>query len=227
MEENEFSEILTDLVGIDKAEKAESILKVNHVEELEKLDADVVERKFYQELKLILENLYELGFTQALFAPEIVRGLEYYDGMVFESFDMHPDNNRALFGGGRYNGLADLFVNFSIPAVGFAPGDETMKLFLENWDLFPKSLNDSSISYLPHIRDVELDRVLKVAKSLRDSGEIVVITDSEMTVGKAIQNANKQGFKKVYILGPDEIEQGIFIEKDMASGEEKKVNFEA
>ena len=47
-------------------------------------------------------------------------------------FDTNKDNPRALFGGGRYNGLADIFgVKEGIPAVGFAPGDETMKLFLE------------------------------------------------------------------------------------------------
>jgi histidyl-tRNA synthetase len=63
-----------------------------------------------------------------------MRGFDYYDGIVFEVFDKHPDNNRALFGGGRYNGLAEIFgVKESIPAVGFAPGDEPMRLFLESW----------------------------------------------------------------------------------------------
>jgi len=58
--------------------------------------------------------------------------------MVFEVFDNHPENNRSLFGGGRYNGLADIFGSQNIPAVGFAPGDITTKLFLEQNDLFPK-----------------------------------------------------------------------------------------
>jgi histidyl-tRNA synthetase len=65
-----------------------------------------------------------------------MRGFDYYDGMVFEVFDKHPDNNRALFGGGRYNGLAEIFgAKESIPAVGFAPGDEPMRLFLESRNL--------------------------------------------------------------------------------------------
>ena len=38
-----------------------------------------------------------------------MRGFDYYTGMVFEVFDNHPDNNRAMFGGGRYDGLVGLF----------------------------------------------------------------------------------------------------------------------
>lgn len=65
-------------------------------------------------------------------------------------FDHHPDNNRALFGGGRYDGLADIFgVKESISAVGFAPGDETMKLFLESWGLLEQVQQEEERYYLP------------------------------------------------------------------------------
>jgi histidyl-tRNA synthetase len=50
-----------------------------------------------------------------------MRGFDYYDGVVFEFFDQHPDNRRAMFGGGRYNGLASIFGVDSFPAVGAAP----------------------------------------------------------------------------------------------------------
>jgi histidyl-tRNA synthetase len=46
-----------------------------------------------------------------------MRGFDYYDGMVFEVFDKHPDNNRAMFGGWRYNGLAEIFGVKAFPAV--------------------------------------------------------------------------------------------------------------
>jgi len=58
--------------------------------------------------------------------------------LVFEVFDKHPANSRAMFGGGRYNGLAEIFGEKNFPAVGFAPGDETTRLFLESWDLLNK-----------------------------------------------------------------------------------------
>ena len=47
--------------------------------------------------------------TISYWDPSIVRGFNYYTGMVFEVFDTHPDNNRSLFGGGRYDNLTALF----------------------------------------------------------------------------------------------------------------------
>ena len=79
-----------------------------------------------------MKNLSDLGYQEyLLFSPSLIRGFDYYDGLIFEIFDNHKDNNRAMFGGGRYNGLAELFGSVSFPAIGFAPGDETFKIFLE------------------------------------------------------------------------------------------------
>lgn len=91
-------------------------------------------QKSLQEIQQVNEILTHLGYADRIsFSPALMRGFDYYDGIVFEVFDKHPDNNRAMFGGGRYNGLADIFgVKEQIPAVGFAPGDEPMKLFLES-----------------------------------------------------------------------------------------------
>jgi histidyl-tRNA synthetase len=88
------------------------------------------------ELQTVIRQLQELGYHELRFSPSLMRGFDYYDGIVFEVFDHHPDNSRALFGGGRYDGLADIFGSKdNIQAIGFAPGDETMKLFLEARDL--------------------------------------------------------------------------------------------
>jgi len=63
-------------------------------------------------------------------------------------FDQNPENPRALFGGGRYNGLASIFgVKEDIPAIGFAPGDETMKLFLEGHNLLEDIQNSHPEKY--------------------------------------------------------------------------------
>ncbi len=57
-----------------------------------------------------------------IFDASLMRGFDYYDGVVFEVFDNHEKNNRALFGGGRYDGLSAIFGSKDdIPAVGFAP----------------------------------------------------------------------------------------------------------
>ena len=84
-------------------------------------------------LQQLLNRMDELGYGEYMkFSPWLMRGFDYYDGMVFEVFDTHPDNNRAMYGWGRYNGLASIFGADPFPAVGTAPWDETTKLFLES-----------------------------------------------------------------------------------------------
>lgn len=85
----------------------------------------------------VLDTLSVLGVENAVFDPSIVRGFAYYSGVVFEVFDTHPDNNRALFGGGRYDNLTALFDDEPITGVGFGMGDVTMHDFLSVRGLLP------------------------------------------------------------------------------------------
>src|SRR3989344_4375861 len=57
----------------------------------------------------ILTTLKERGISNTVFEPTITRGFDYYTGMVFEIFDTSPENNRSLFGGGRYDNLLEIF----------------------------------------------------------------------------------------------------------------------
>ena len=83
----------------------------------------------------LLKKLEEMGTKNAIFNPTITRGFDYYTEMVFEVFDTHPDNNRSLFGGGRYDNLLEIFGVEPVPTVGFGMGDITMRDFLETHNL--------------------------------------------------------------------------------------------
>ncbi len=83
----------------------------------------------------LLAGLKAQGVTNAAFDPNIVRGFEYYTGMVFEVFDAHEENRRSLFGGGRYDNLLELFGVDPVPTVGFGMGDVTIRDFLETHKL--------------------------------------------------------------------------------------------
>lgn len=67
--------------------------------------------------------------------PTLERGQTYYTGMVFEVFDTNPENSRALFGGGRYDNLLEMFGVEPLPTVGFGMGDITIRDFLETHNL--------------------------------------------------------------------------------------------
>ncbi len=91
---DDFSDKLTTLLGSERANKLAGGLSVAassaHLEEL-------------------LSLLYKIGVTNAHVDTGIVRGFDYYTGMVFEVFDNAPENRRSLFGGGRYDGLVTMF----------------------------------------------------------------------------------------------------------------------
>ena len=170
----------------------------------------------------ILERLEDLGYKDFIeFNPSVIRGFDYYDGMVFEVFDKNPENNRAMFGGGRYNGLAEIFGEKNFPAVGFAPGDETTRLFLESWDLISKiSEFQAEKYYLPLLDSNLQSKSDKLAKELRKKGMNILVGLEEQKVGKALEFANKKKISQVIIYGSDEAEKGIYKIKNMLNSQE-------
>jgi histidyl-tRNA synthetase len=73
----------------------------------------------FLEFTSIMKNLENLGYSSEIeFLGNLIRGFDYYDGIIFEMFDTNTQNPRALFGGGRYNGLASIFgIKENIPAI--------------------------------------------------------------------------------------------------------------
>ncbi len=177
----------------------------------------------FKEINEALKSLSSLGYDNFIeFNPTVIRGFDYYDGLVFEVFDKHPDNNRALFGGGRYNGLAEIFGEKNFPAVGFAPGDETTKLFLESWGL-TKNIYQSSQEkyYLPLLdKNLTLETSL-LAKKLRSRNFAVLSGVEEQKINKALEFADKKKIDNVIIFNQDEAKKKIYKIKNMKSGVEK------
>lgn len=93
------------------------------------------------EVKSALENHRILNVTTR---TSLARGFDYYTGIVFEIFDTHPDNNRSLFGGGRYDNLLEMFGKETMPAVGFGMGDITIRNVLETYNLLPPELQPNN-----------------------------------------------------------------------------------
>lgn len=89
-------------------------------------------------LPAFLERLEMLNLQEYVkFDPTIVRGLDYYTGVVFEIFDKHPDNRRAVAGGGSFANLLSIFGEQPLPGVGFGMGEVTLTDFLKTHQLLP------------------------------------------------------------------------------------------
>jgi histidyl-tRNA synthetase len=196
-------------------------------ETLEKNIPGIKDCDGYKEIETIISTLQSLGYGEWIkFQPNIIRGFDYYDGMVFEVFDNHPENNRAMYGGGRYNGLAELFGSNSFPATGCAPGDETMRLFIESWKLKESILKEIEVEniYIPLLTANASTTINILANKLRKEGRIVEIGLEIKTMGKAFKYADKKKFTQIIIIGDEELVENKYKIKDLRSGSEESIN---
>ncbi|MFS8131297.1 MAG: histidine--tRNA ligase [Candidatus Dojkabacteria bacterium] len=198
-------------------------IKSKTSEELLSFFSEISANDGFKEIVRIIETLTSLGYGEWIkFQPNIIRGFDYYDGMVFEVFDNNPKNRRSLFGGGRYNGLAGIFGSKSFPAVGCAPGDEPLRIFLESWNLLDKvtDMNKSPLYYVPQIEGGDIKAVLSIAKRLRSENKRVITGVDVQKMGKALEYASKIGANFTVIIGENEIRDGKVLIKNMETGEQ-------
>ncbi len=184
-----------------------------------------VDKGIAKELTQLLEILKKEGYEKWIeFKPSLVRGFDYYNGIVYEVYDNDPQSNRSLFGGGRYDGLGKLFGDYEIPAVGVAPGDETLKLFLKNWGLLKNiERNKKTSYYIPITEERARSVTSKIAKKLKQEDNIVIEGLEKQSLSKSLEFANKKKIDKVIIIGEDELKEKKYIEKDMETGEQNVI----
>ncbi len=195
------------------------------IQDLIKKFPSIQDSKWIQQTNFIIQSLNNLWYSEYLeFKPSLIRWFDYYDGVVFEIFDTHPDNKRALFGGWRYNWLSKIFIKDDIPAVWFAPGDETTKLFLESRWLIDSILNKTQIekTYIPVLEDSLQDEVFKLAMNFRNYWKNVITGLETQKMIKAIQYADKQDYKFIVIFGEEEKEKWIYKAKNLKTRKEKE-----
>ncbi len=167
----------------------------------------------------LLESLTSSGITNVEFDPTLMRGFDYYTGIVFEVFDSNPENNRSMFGGGRYSGLVGLFGVEPIEAVGFAMGDVTLANFLESNKLM-RPLRPETEVYVILIGDV-FEAAQPVIADLRQMGLNVAVDITGRKPDKQIKAAAKKGIRYALFIGEEELKTGKYKLKDLLDGKEE------
>ena len=219
MSKEDFADKIRSVAG----EKSGGLLNLLHSKNLEEFISFLPEKsRSHQgvlEIKELKDKLAELGIKNVAFSPTLMRGFDYYTGIVFEIFDTNPENRRAIFGGGRYDDLLSIFGSEKIPAVGFGMGDVTTRDVLETYGLLPE-YKPSTELYICVLEEKYQNYARKLAQSLREDGLNVAVDSSGKKVGDQIKYAGKNLIPFVVCVGENEVKNHEFKVKNLKSGEE-------
>ena len=175
-----------------------------------------------QELTSLFGALRATGLDKyCVFDFGIIRGLDYYTGTVFEVFDEAPENNRAMFGGGRYDNLVGLFAkNARVSGVGYGMGDVTLENFLFTHSLVPDLYKSDKKVLVARFDDVPLEKYIALTEKLRKEGIVTSLYTGIKKFGKQIDYAVRGKYSHVVIMGGSEVEKGIAKVKNLETREE-------
>ena len=203
----------------------QKLLKVLAARDFTELPEEVQHHDSLQKLRQLMQILNLSSISNAVFDPTLMRGFDYYTDIVFEVFDTNPDNNRSMFGGGRYDGLVGLFGVEPTPTVGFGMGDATLENFLRDHDLVPE-LAPSPHLYVALVGENIVQHAKPSIALLREEGVNVFVDISERKLQKQIESAVKRGIRYVLIIGEQELETNQFTLRDLKKSSEEKHSLE-
>ncbi len=187
--------------------------------DLSTLPAKVRSHDSAKQLGELMSMLQKSGVSSATFDFSVIRGMDYYNGIVFEVFDTNPDNIRSMFGGGRYDGLVGLFGVAPVPTVGFGMGDVTLQKFLEEYKLLP-NLKPETDAVVILIGDVYQAAQPDLAQ-LREEGLNIAVDSSGRKLDAQIKSAVKSSVRYAIFIGEKELKHKQFPLRDLKKGEEQ------
>jgi histidyl-tRNA synthetase len=166
------------------------------------------------ELVAFFEMCDALGIREWLdYAPEVIRGLDYYTGTVYEARDRDGEF-RAILGGGRYDNLVGDVGGQRLPGVGFAMGDVVIELVLEKYGLKP-ALPLSPAQALVTVWGDDVKGAVALAAGLRAAGLNVELYPEPARLDRQLKLADARGIPFAIIAGPDEAAAGQVTVKDL------------
>ncbi|HEY8999038.1 MAG TPA: histidine--tRNA ligase [Candidatus Saccharimonadales bacterium] len=186
------------------------------IKQIEHLPQAVREHGSIKEIQNLMGLLNEARISNAVFDITLMRGFDYYTDIVFEVFDNDPENNRSMFGGGRYDGLVGLFGVEPVSTVGFGMGDVTLQNFLEAHDLLPPLRSETDV-YAVLIGDVYA-KAQHVIGELREMGLNVAVDSTGRKAALQIKTAVKKGVHYAIFIGEKELAEGLYEVRNLMTG---------
>lgn len=196
--------------------KLDGVLNAKTFEEIPK---EIIESDEFRQVRELFKILTAFGVGSAIFDITLMRGFDYYTGTVFEVFDLDPENNRAMFGGGRYDGLVGLFGVEPVSAFGFAPGLSPFELFLESHGLLPGLASEVELG-VALVEQKYAREGFELVEKLRGNGKNIDFDARDIKLEKKFKSFEKKGIARVIVFGENEAKSGKYEIKNL--GEPKR-----
>ena len=221
-------------VSDNDIEKIINFIKIDGTsdEKIEKLENLQIDNETYlmgvNELKEVINNIRLFGVPEKNFTVDltIARGLDYYTGTVYETFLNDYRELGSICSGGRYENLAENYTDKKLPGVGISIG--LTRLFYKLNELNLIKADKKSISNILIIPMTEKKEVpFKLATDLRNLGINTEVYLSDKKIKAKMKYADKLEIPYVIVIGDNEIETGKIKVKNMTTGEEIELDFDA
>jgi histidyl-tRNA synthetase len=178
--------------------------------------ASELKLKEVEELSKLADMLDSRGVRNVEFNMSIVRGIDYYTGVVFEAADRRNPKLGSLFGGGRYDALPRIFGRPDLSATGAAGGIERMAM-----SLAARSLGPGTLVYVAFTGAAASAHALRFRRSLLDAGVPCELSLQGRPLSKQMEDANRLGATWVAIIGEREASSGSVTLRDMTKRKEE------
>ena len=181
------------------------------------------------ELTTVTRYLAAFGVPEVNFAVDltIARGLDYYTGTVYETTLLDYTEIGSVCSGGRYDNLAEYYTDRQLPGVGISIGLTRLFYVLGEQGLLNPSLPTAPAAVLILPMTQDLTPAIQLATRLRGAGVRTQLYTEQKKFKAKMNYADKLGVPYVVFLGDDEIAAGLVACKDMTSGEQTKLPFDA
>jgi histidyl-tRNA synthetase len=179
-----------------------------------------------QELKQVFAYLGDFGLKDhhVAFDITLARGLSYYTGVILEVKANNASITSSITGGGRYDNLTGVFGLEGVSGVGFSFGVDRIYDVLEDLNLFPDTITNSTQVLLLNFDSASFRECLKVLTQLRKANIKSEIYPDEAKIKKQMAYANKKAVPFVLMIGENEIKVGKYQLKDMKTGEQHQLS---
>jgi len=182
-----------------------------------------------EELRAVVRYLGDFGVPAENFAVDltIARGLDYYTGTVYETVLLDHPEIGSVCSGGRYDNLAEYYTDKQLPGVGISIGLTRLFYVLGEQRMLNPNLNTAPADVLIIPMTDDLSPAIALATQFRENGIRAQLHCENKKFKQKISYADKLGIPYVIFLGEDEVKEGVVACKDMATGEQTKLDAKA